>query len=77
MGNNRISMNGINSLTMIEREKLERQVAEIIKEHVGVGYPLADFASEGFDPQKISIHAAGAAHVVVHFILGNAETVGE
>jgi hypothetical protein len=60
-----------------DRAELKRKVADLIREHVGIGYPLTDFAKEGFDPQKISIHAAGAAHMVVHFLLGNEQDVGK
>ncbi len=51
-----------------EREALEREVAALIREHVGVGYELLP---GGFaDPDTIHVYAEGAAHMVVFRLLG-------
>lgn len=42
----------------------EDEIAELIKEHVGVGYR---FSPDGaIDPSTIFVCAQGAAHVVLH-----------
>jgi hypothetical protein len=47
-----------------EREALEREVAELIREHAAIGYSFKD--NHEIDGDTLRIYAMGAAHVVVH-----------
>ena len=49
---------------MIDPEKLEREVATLIREHVTVGYSYD--AGHHIDPDSIFTATEGAAYVVVH-----------
>jgi hypothetical protein len=48
-------------------DALAREIAELIAEHVGVGY---EYDNDGhIDTDTIRVYALGAAHVVIHRLL--------
>jgi hypothetical protein len=51
---------------MIDRDKLEQDVAALIREHAAIGY---SFKNGQIDAESLFISAEGAAHVVVHHVL--------
>jgi hypothetical protein len=53
-----------------DREKLEREVAALICEHVTIGYSFAKNGGGLVDPETIFVMAEGAAHVIVHRLIG-------
>ena len=48
----------------VTADALAREIAELIAEHVGVGY---EYDKDGHvDTDTIRVYALGAAHVVIH-----------
>jgi hypothetical protein len=53
------------ALTMTQREELEHKIADLIREHVVIGYVLGPGGL--VDPDTIRIQSClGAAHMVIH-----------